>query len=1486
MNQIRRYPGANPFSSDQKDLFFGRQEDINNLFEFISLSNLSVLYAKSGLGKSSLINAGMVPKVLAETALEVYNVRFGAYTEDSPAMPLKRTQLTLQQPQLHPKLAGIIPDEQSLWYWLKNRQLQQMQANEENYEGGFLLVFDQFEELFTYPTEAIEDFARQLSELINTTIPKRFRDALSQQHKRQENGNGETFINQLHTPFEIRILMAIRSDRMSLLNQLKSFFPLILKNCYELKELSVIQAEDAILNPAYLPGAHFQSPNFDYEDAAVEKIINFLTQDGSQPIASFQLQIICESVEDHVIRTGDQMIQAEDLGDLQEVYTNYYMNQLRRIEDPAERLAARRLIEEGLVFEEEERRLSIYEGQILKTFNVSPPLLRKLVDSHLLRAEPSLQGGYTYELSHDTLVAPVLKAKKERLFEERRAAEEAARLERERELEALRKEAEEERKKRRRARAFAGLWFLLAALSLVTSFIAFRQFRIANVAKTVAQEQELLAKEQQKIAEEQRGVALSMTEQAQKSESLAEQRLEEALSSRAEALTARAQAERALVAAERSERQAIFERDRAEKARQQISSLEFNNNISRLIKFAYNEADDDPNQALRIIEAAFLLKDTSITRNALRNIHYNYPLTNTLWLNNPHLGCNDVEINPEGNLIAGAFDYGVTAIWRSSGKLDKVFVDREGSGYISDVEFSSDSKQLVTASSDDRIRIWNVDNGTLASYFDIDDREVYGMRLSEDNQYLAIVSDDSLFQVIDLARDTNYFGVGHTQPLIHGEVVNFSDSIFALSYSKSEFIIWDRNLNPSYRIAPKSGHTFVKAGVFSNSSRIYYFDNESNILTFDPPYQQPVYERKLFDKIEITQAIFSNNDLNHVAVVDDENRLKVYDFESERTKTLPPFDSDIQEVLFLPDYQSESEIDNIYLMVALKSGHLQVVNWNTPLFYYFRGYGATITSGEFSRDNRYFLTASYDSLAVVWDLNDNTPAIIKHPSKLEDVAWLNDHNTFVTSCEDSIARVYHVNGELIASLSGHTEKVRKVMVSNKGHIIATTSGDQTCKLWDANTFKLITTLEGHQSTVMACTFTPDDQYIITMGYHGLINLWSTDGTFIKTIVDTEDVLWDIAIHPTKNLLVTGFDNGKVVVFDFDGNEVLNIGESTSPVYAVSFSPDGNVFAAGLLNGIAKMWDLEGSSVGHIDYHRGNAIFDVGFSNNGLYFYSTSSDRRVKFWQFDHERMINGYNSGTFFGGIPNLAENFKSIANIPELDTIDLQRNQFQSFNYPDLLQSNDTINIYHFAKFYQRSGEAAQENEAGKFGRLQYRKSLELYSHLINITDDPYYLNNYGDVEFNLGTAYFESEVYDTAYILSEAALEIYDVFYKEDPDTYASSLSNKYGTSSYYALFVRQPQQAIEKGLRGLELDPSQLWIKTNLGHGYLYTNQFDKAMETYQSLLDKPTGDPEQSFKDILEEDFMELEKRGINHPDLNRARTALGITRKRENRIQGN
>ncbi len=472
-----RYPGARPFEQEQSDLFFGRNEDVIQLLRKVKLSPLTVLYGKSGLGKSSLLNAGLIPLIQEQENYTCVRIRFGAWQADrkDPILPLPNCVAQVRQViDSESALDALVPQEEGLWRLVKEHTI----AN--GGKKGMLLVFDQFEELFSYPESEIKLFRQQLAEALYTPAPQRYWDALEEGYERGNELLPRSALQILQANTPIKVVLAIRSDRMHLLERLSDYFPLILKNLFELKALDQKNARMAMTEPAFLKGP-FITPRFTYEPAALDKIIDYLTDQGTAHIESTQLQIICHHLEQEIASSGAFELGEADVGELDEVVENYYDEKLTLIDDPNQVYAARRLIEEGLVFEEEERRLSIYEGQALRSFDLKSEVLQLLVDSHLLRAEPSLRGGYTYELSHDTLIKPILKAKRERLSSERTAEEVKALAERQQERLA-------ERRKRQRAYGLAIGGLLLALISITTAWWAIRQGQIADKARKAISE--------------------------------------------------------------------------------------------------------------------------------------------------------------------------------------------------------------------------------------------------------------------------------------------------------------------------------------------------------------------------------------------------------------------------------------------------------------------------------------------------------------------------------------------------------------------------------------------------------------------------------------------------------------------------------------------------------------------------------------------------------------------------------------------------------------------------------------------------------------------------------------------------------------------------------------------------------------------------------------------------------------------------------------
>ncbi len=94
------------------------------------------------------------------------------------------------------------------------------------------------------------------------------------------------------------------------------------------------------------------------------------------------------------------------------------------------------------------------------------------------------------------------------------------------------------------------------------------------------------------------------------------------------------------------------------------------------------------------------------------------------------------------------------------------------------------------------------------------------------------------------------------------------------------------------------------------------------------------------------------------------------------------------------------------------------------------------------------------------------------------------------------------------------------------------------------------------------------------------------------------------------------------------------------------------------------------------------------------------------------------------------------------------------------------------------------------------------------------------------------------------------------------------------WYQLFNRKPREAIAASLKALELSSDDaVMIKTNLAHGYLFDNQFDKAKTIYLENKNAKLRDGKRTFSQAALDDFKEFQDAGITHPDMEKIKALL-------------
>ena len=261
------YKGLRPYEEQDQHHFFGRDADCNILLDKILTNKLTLLFAATGVGKSSLLQAAILSRLKDPTREHLDVVYFKDWVEH-PLTALKRTTLHVLQERRRLDATAPLAD-------LDSFTLQDfLQFCSLFTRPPLVVILDQFEEFFQYqrPRDTFQTFLRQLADVITDRA----------------------------TP--VSVVIAMREDFALELNALKPYLPtLLFDNFYRLEKLDRKSATDAIVRPVELAG-------FRYEEALLEALLNDLVireqaSHATTPVADFidtveppYLQITCSEL--------------------------------------------------------------------------------------------------------------------------------------------------------------------------------------------------------------------------------------------------------------------------------------------------------------------------------------------------------------------------------------------------------------------------------------------------------------------------------------------------------------------------------------------------------------------------------------------------------------------------------------------------------------------------------------------------------------------------------------------------------------------------------------------------------------------------------------------------------------------------------------------------------------------------------------------------------------------------------------------------------------------------------------------------------------------------------------------------------------------------------------------------------------------------------------------------------------------------------------
>jgi tetratricopeptide (TPR) repeat protein len=473
--------GLESYQAETRAYFFGREPEVAALHLRLRSHPLLVLYGRSGLGKTSILNAGLIPRLVAEQQFPVLH-RFDYNNERlGPTEQLRLLLFSAQEDEdtrsfgnaaarsdqwakeLRDKLSFFdLPEDSASWFWLRVHWRAERPTITH-------LVLDQFEEVFTRGVERqglVEEIRDRIGILLRGGVPPAISSLIAKE---------DTFLDYFDPDSQpVRVILSLRDDYVYALNRWRQHLPALGENNFELRPLRGFAAFEAIFKPGALR-CHYRGevsaanevetglPPIVSEETA-RRIVRFSSKKGEEiPMEEIEavppiLSLLCRELNERrfTLPAGSQQSPADEItfrendADIETVITAFYERCLAGRPE-----AVRIFIEEELV-SYSGARLSQDEQSILKVFEegceipgaagdrrargfgdagLARACLSDLVNERLL----SPLGGETpsYELIHDLLAGVVEKTRanrREREASARLAARQQERLRRQRKI--------------------------------------------------------------------------------------------------------------------------------------------------------------------------------------------------------------------------------------------------------------------------------------------------------------------------------------------------------------------------------------------------------------------------------------------------------------------------------------------------------------------------------------------------------------------------------------------------------------------------------------------------------------------------------------------------------------------------------------------------------------------------------------------------------------------------------------------------------------------------------------------------------------------------------------------------------------------------------------------------------------------------------------------------------------------------------------------
>ena len=474
----------------------------------------------------------------------------------------------------------------------------------------------------------------------------------------------------------------------------------------------------------------------------------------------------------------------------------------------------------------------------------------------------------------------------------------------------------------------------------------------------------------------------------------------------------------------------------------------------------------------------------------------------------------DTSFSPDGNLIVTAKNRTI-ALWDLQGNLLASAIAHDQELYS--VKFHPDGQQLLTSGRDETVKLWQIRDQNrqiqLVRALKGTSTDVLSLNFSADGDRIALASQDSSIQILNSDGTLEMRLGGHTDGIFD---VNFSpDGQYLLSASKDRTVrLWDLKatlLNTLY------GHaSSIWSVAFSPDGKMFAsgsVDKTVRLWNADGTYRQELKGHE-----DTVYGVSFNHDGTKLVTASDDQTVKIWNSATGKLlHSLNIHGAKLIYATFSPDQK--------ILATLGWDQKIKLWQWNNSdnpeLLHSLEGHTGTVWSIAFSPDSQSLASTSNDQTVKIWNVNSgqNIHTMEAHSNGGLAVAYSPDGKQIGSAGKDGNLKLWNAQ-------TGALEQVIPVKVdswifgmtfSPDGNAIATANADKTIKIIDRASGKLLKTLSGHTAEAYALTYSPDSKNIVSASRDNTLKLWNAETLNFNELVQRGCNLLDNYLESTPTL---------------------------------------------------------------------------------------------------------------------------------------------------------------------------------------------------------------------------------------------------------------------------------------------------------------------------------------------------------------------------------